>query len=477
MLVDVSAIAPESVERTSICIIGAGPAGIALADRLGKLGHRVALLEAGGFEFINEVQDVYKGRVVGDRYYDLDVTRLRMFGGSVNHWGGWTRRLEPEDMTAHGVDTVDWPIGIEDLDPYLAPACAFLEIESGFDSEPIVPGLRRLTFRWSRAPISETYAKLFSESQLISLYLHSAVTDVEITNDRIHRARVTRLDGTSFFVEADYFVMAMGGIETPRMLRWFNEQSNGALVADGDRIGRYWIEHPHGQLGDALMPAATEPLPEGDEAFVFGLTPEERAKTGVLNANLVGLPVNRSGTKGLIRDLACIAPDLASYAVELMARNLVCGFKLITEWEQAPKWQNRVVLDETEKDAFGVPRTVLHWERGEEERQTIVKTVTRASELLAEHDVGRVRLADWIVNDEPMPEWDFIAGHHHMGGTPMSSSPQDGIVDPSLKLHRIDNLYVSSASVFPSGGANNPTITIVQLSLRLADELDRRLAS
>jgi len=83
-----------------------------------------------------------------------------------------------------------------------------------------------------------------------------------------------------------------------------------------------------------------------------------------------------------------------------------------------------------------------------------------------------VRLKDWILDGGPVePGSTTLAGWHHMGGTRMSDSPGDGIVDRNLKVHGVPNLYVGGSSVFPTGGAVNPTLTIIQLSLRLADHL------
>ncbi|HET9069567.1 MAG TPA: FAD-dependent monooxygenase, partial [Amaricoccus sp.] len=81
-----------------VCVVGAGPAGITLARRLAAAGVRVALMEAGGLEFSDESQDAYRGTNVGMGYFDLDVCRLRYFGGTSNHWGGWTRALEAVDF-------------------------------------------------------------------------------------------------------------------------------------------------------------------------------------------------------------------------------------------------------------------------------------------------------------------------------------------------------------------------------------------
>jgi choline dehydrogenase-like flavoprotein len=58
----------------------------------------------------------------------------------------------------------------------------------------------------------------------------------------------------------------------------------------------------------------------------------------------------------------------------------------------------------------------------------------------------------------------------------MSASPDDGIVDPDCRFHRIRNLYAAGSAVFPTSGYANPTLTIVALALRLADHLVDRAA-
>jgi choline dehydrogenase-like flavoprotein len=60
-----------------------------------------------------------------------------------------------------------------------------------------------------------------------------------------------------------------------------------------------------------------------------------------------------------------------------------------------------------------------------------------------------------------------------MGGTRMSRDARRGVVDANCRVHGCANLFVAGSSVFPSGGASNPTLTIVQLALRLADHLAR----
>ena len=81
-----------------VCIIGAGAAGITVANELGASGLKIALIEAGSTEFTEESQDLYQGKITGDPYLPLDVTRLRYLGGSTNHWGGMCRTFEEVDF-------------------------------------------------------------------------------------------------------------------------------------------------------------------------------------------------------------------------------------------------------------------------------------------------------------------------------------------------------------------------------------------
>ena len=110
MLADATTADRSAFERTfDACVIGAGPAGITLARRLAAQGLTVALMEAGGLEITEESQDAYRGTNVGMEYFDLDICRLRYFGGTSNHWGGWSRALEAVDFKER--DWVPSPAG------------------------------------------------------------------------------------------------------------------------------------------------------------------------------------------------------------------------------------------------------------------------------------------------------------------------------------------------------------------------------
>jgi choline dehydrogenase-like flavoprotein len=70
----------------------------------------------------------------------------------------------------------------------------------------------------------------------------------------------------------------------------------------------------------------------------------------------------------------------------------------------------------------------------------------------------------------------MMSSDHHSGTARMSRDPKSGVVDPDCRVHSMENLYVAGSAVFPTMGYANPTLTIVALSLRLADHLQQVLA-
>jgi choline dehydrogenase-like flavoprotein len=122
-------------------------------------------------------------------------------------------------------------------------------------------------------------------------------------------------------------------------------------------------------------------------------------------------------------------------------------------------------------DRLGLNRVRVDWRSTELDRRTIAVTLTLMGEELGRLGVGRVGIRRFV-REGTMPWHESThGGGHHMGTTRMSEDPTAGVVDPSCRVHGTDNLYVASSAVFPRAGCVNPTLTIVALSLRLADHL------
>lgn len=460
-------------KRFDVCVIGAGFAGIVLARKLAESGQSVVLLEGGEDEYSDESQDIYKGAVVGDAYFDLDAARLRFLGGSSNHWGGWCRQLDAADFEAKaGLAHTAWPIRRKEIDPFYAEAAEILELTPPRPDTAVEgSGLNAIAMSYSPPVfLKEKYGGELDANPNITLVLNANFISFATDGERITHANVSDYAGLDRKVKARDYVLAAGGIENSRLLLWCDAVSGGAVTRSNPNVGRYWMEHPHATLGDALL---AKPSPwEADENGVafFSPTASTMADHGILNCGLRMRFEHMAGTKKQIADLACVAPDLATWIARQFDKDLFCGAKIRAAWEQEPRFDNRVELG-AQKDAFGMPRPILHWSKSVLDTKTPRVVTEMLGKYLASRGLGRVRVLDWVVGKAPFPDDDEIAGYHHMGGTRMAATAQTGVVDRDGKVFGQDNLYVAGSSVFPSGGHANPTLTIVQLALRLADHL------
>jgi choline dehydrogenase-like flavoprotein len=65
---------------------------------------------------------------------------------------------------------------------------------------------------------------------------------------------------------------------------------------------------------------------------------------------------------------------------------------------------------------------------------------------------------------------------HAMGGMCMGEDPKTSVVDAEMRVHGVKGLSVASAAVFPDGSPQLPTLTMMALTLRLAERLAREFA-
>jgi choline dehydrogenase-like flavoprotein len=138
--------------------------------------------------------------------------------------------------------------------------------------------------------------------------------------------------------------------------------------------------------------------------------------------------------------------------------------------EQQPDRESRITLS-CERDPLGMQRSKVDWKVGEAERRTALYFARYLAQEFRGFGFDQVEEAAWLTADKPLCERDLAGNYHHIGTTRMSENPRDGVVDTNCRAHGIANLYLAGTSVFPTGGHANPTLTIVALSIRLADHI------
>jgi choline dehydrogenase-like flavoprotein len=450
---------------------------LSLADS----GKRVALLEGGEQEISEWSQSLYQGKIIGDTYFDPTTTRLRYFGGTSNHWGGFCRPLDKIDFEANGSFKIQWPIKKMDLDPYLQAASKILEIPD-VPADKLISGsgLKQVYLVFS-PPVrfAEKYGKRLVSDARIFLAFDANVIGFETNGTDITGVQIVDSRGNSRRIQANCYVLATGGLENSRLLLWSNAKTNGQVVKNASTLGKYWMVHPTYSLGKAILTgnlafevnnkAAGESI---GRAF-FAPTPATMQEAGVLNCGLViESQDDLQGLKGDIHDIACVAPQLGRWLLSQLGKRLVCGADLIAGWETEPRPDNRIELSTTEHDALGMPRPKVFWQKSKIDIRTMQTTVMRFGKYLAQSKFGRLRLDPWVLGEgKPPTRVPNYAAAHQMGGTRMATSAEHGIVDSNCKVFGQSNLYVAGSSVFPRSGYAAPTLTIVQLALRLAGHL------
>ena len=120
-------------------------------------------------------------------------------------------------------------------------------------------------------------------------------------------------------------------------------------------------------------------------------------------------------------------------------------------------------------------RANVRWQLTELTRYTLRQFAQLLSEQFRQAGIGAIELEPWLNQEDAEWTQHITDQFHHIGTTRMHNSPQLGVVDRNCRVHGISNLYIGSSSVFPTSGHSNPTLTIIALCMRMADQLKNEL--
>ncbi len=480
-----------------VCIVGAGPAGLTLAQALGRTGHVIALVESGGFQRSTRAQELNDGDVKGEPYTGLQATRNRGVGGTARIWnveigehtGAKYVPLDPHDLAA-------WPIGWHDLAPFYREAqtiCGLGPFEYG--AEPWTTD-ERTPFDFSGTGlISAVYqfgqAERFSHRlvdeihTLPNVHLVPSATVIGLAIDasgsRVRGLQVVHESGNRLEVAAKAFVLACGAVENARLLLLAAPEAG----IPSKWLGRCFMEHAR-DFSLTLVPGSRElitraafydlhPIPPGGEIFVGGriaLREDAIEEFDLPNASLTLFPKHgvrrrRSAIRQAWRRWTGVQDDTKvtryGWSHPSASTDRLDEFKVVLNLEQRPDPANRIELG-PRADRFGNPLPTLHleWTAAEQERLDRLRSLL--GEWCRTAGLGALR---YHLGRRP-----DLNAHHHAGTTRMASDPEGGVTDPQGRVFGLENLFVSGASLFPTAGFANPMLTIVALALRLARHLD-----
>lgn len=534
MLIDGRDETRPDPDRYDVLIVGSGPAGMSLALELEDAGLRIALLESGGEQFDGQTQGLADGPVTGnDGGVDLAASRLRMLGGTSNHWGGYCAPLDPIDFERAPPGLSGWPVSYAEMQGYYARAHPYLDLgayDYSFDAPTDLgeddlllrddPNFRTKILRQS-APtrFGQKYDERLAASDTIDVWLWTNVTEIMLAADGVvERVVAGSIGGPSRRFRARVVVIACGAVENARQLMLANARSGTSFGNAGDLVGRCYMDHPTAGGGFLTFSSLMPPLAHWTGLdrhatdgvgfqFLLAPRPELLEAEDLPNIQFFLIPIatdpalrQRSRDAGTaIRSLKAMAkyaigrepgpqgPQLDlhycnfisnadSYVVHTASRWIwgsgVEEVLLKFELEQLPDRTNRVFLSDR-RDATGLPVAGVNWAPSADAVDHVKRLTTLVGVSAGAAGLGRVRLED----HDDVPYWAMVTSWHQMGTTRMAESPTSGVCDPQGRVHGTRALYMAGASLFPRAGSSNPTLTIVALSMRMADHIKSEIAT
>lgn len=508
----------------AVVIIGSGAGGGTLAYELTAKGIPVVVLEAGPYlrseDYVNDEWEAFgqmawtdprttsgSWRVARD-FPNLPAWIVKAVGGSTTHWSGATPRFKAHEFKARtaygridGATLLDWPIDLEELAPYYDRAEIAMGSTHRHGRKPLpannnykvfAEGAKRVGYKhyatgpyatnaeeYDGRPASiqdgfnfqgdknrskwSTLVREIPRAEATGLLdLRPDSQAVRITHDASGRADavlyVTK-DGALHRQRARLVALAGNSIETPRLLLL----SESALFPDGlanssGEVGRNYMRHMTGSTyaqfeepvrfyrGETMAGiVADESVHDTSRGFAGGYYMETIALGPAFLAKFLD-----PGAWG--RDFTSFLDAYASTA----------GMWLVGE--DLPQADNRITLDPAVKDANGLPVANVHFDDHPNDAAMREHAYTQSAELY--RAVGATRTH----RTPPYPST------HNLGTARMSERPEDGVVDRWGRAHDVPNLFISDGSVFTTGAAANPTLTIVALAIRQAEFIADRLA-
>jgi choline dehydrogenase-like flavoprotein len=409
----------------------------------------------------------------------------------------------------------------------------------GSRSRPIVSGLECEHFSMDTLErfscptnFAARYGAKLQAAANVTVLLQANVVNIRLASraDRVDSLDVRTLCGRAFSVHARYIVIAAGGLESARLLLASRDVNATGIGNQYDLVGRNYMCHLAGTIGAISIDRPLGEVHHGydvDDAGIYcrrRFALRERVQRELQLGNFVARlhhpritdPAHRNSILSMlylakplipyeygkrlhggekadlstwlkhVRNVVAAPLDAFAFAAHIVRDRFLSErkfpsiimrpranlFSLDFHAEQEPNPLSRVTLTD-DRDALGMQRLSVDWRYTRGDVNTVQTALALLARDLQSAGVGRFDYDPQSVEEE-MTRYGAYGGHH-IGTARMGAGPRTSVVNADGRLHDVANLYLASAATFPTSSQANPTLTLIALSLRLAEHLLARL--
>jgi choline dehydrogenase-like flavoprotein len=499
-----------------VVIIGSGAGGGTLGNELAQKGISVVILEAGARheydEFINDEWASFSQLAWTDMrttsgswrvhkdFPNLPAWIVKAVGGSTTHWAGASLRFQEHEFKAlsaygrvPGANLLDWPITLAELAPYYAKAEEKMGVTRTGD-RPGLPGNNNFKVlkagadklgykecntghmainsvqrdgrnscqqtgfcfqgcKWG-AKWSTLYTEIPKGEATGKLEVRAQSHVLKIEHD--DAGKVTGVvyadkDGKVQRQKARIVAVAGNSIESPRiLLNSASAKFPDGLANSSGQVGRNYMRHMTG----SVYAIFEKPVHMYRGTTMAGIIQDEARHDP--KRGFVGGYEMETLALGLPFMAAFLDPGAwgREFTSALDGYPNMAGLWIVGE--DMPQETNRITLSDA-KDKYGMPVANVHFD--DHANDVAMRNHAYGQGTALYDAVGAVR----TFPTTPYPST------HNLGTNRMSEKARDGVVNKWGQTHDVKNLFISDGSQFTTGGAENPTLTIVSLAIRQAD--------
>lgn len=506
-----------------VVIIGSGAGGGTLANELCQKGIKVVVLEAGAMQsnasFVNDEWKAFQQlswldprttsgtwRIAKD-FAGLPAWICKTVGGTTTHWAGASLRLEPHEFRVRtvygeikGANLMDWPITRKDLDPWYAQA----ENKMGVTRTNGIPGLpgnnnfkvlhagaKKLGYkdchtgnmainsqprdgRGRCLQLGFCFQGCKSGAKWSTLYVEIPKAEATGNLDLRTESHVSRIehdasgkvtgvvyfdkDGKEQRQKARIVCVAGNSIETPRLLLLSaSPMFPDGLANSSGQVGRNYMRH----LTGSVYAVFNEPVHMYRGTTMAGIIRDEAAHNP--QRGFAGGYEMETLSLGLPFMAAFLNPGGwgADFAWFMDHYTHMAGMWIVGE--DMPRETNRITLNKSVKDKWGLAAPNVHFDDHENDLAMREHAFTQGERVY--QAAGSIK----AMRTPPYPST------HNLGTCRMGKSGKTSVCNGYGQTHDIKNLFISDGSQFTTGGAENPTLTIVALAVRQADYIAKQM--